>query len=75
MIIIFFLATLFDAAVNTERQGTRINKRVLVSVVLVAVACAVVITITATVLITKKHSHNFRKLSRTRTCEFPNPFV
>ncbi|XP_074322556.1 putative LRR receptor-like serine/threonine-protein kinase At1g06840 isoform X2 [Apium graveolens] len=33
----------------------------------VAVACAVVITITATVIIIKKHSKNFRKLSRSRT--------
>ncbi|KAL1808084.1 hypothetical protein ACET3Z_025074 [Daucus carota] len=49
------------------RQGTSINKRVLVLVVVVAVVCAVVITITATVLITKKHSRNFRKLSRRRT--------
>lgn len=73
-IIIFFLATFFDAAVNIKRQGTSINKRVLVSVVLVAVACAVIITITATVLITKKHSKNSRKLSRTRTCKLPYPF-
>lgn len=69
------LETFFDAAVKIERQGTSINKRVLVSVVLVAVACAVVITITATVLITKKYSRNFRKLSRKRTCKFPNPFI